>query len=43
MEPLVKLAIISKTGEEVSFLQKSACLSLSSQHSSRRTAISRVY
>ena len=26
MAPLVKLAIISKNGEEASFLQKSACL-----------------
>ena len=30
MASLVKLAIVSKTGEEASFLQKSACFSSSS-------------
>ena len=35
MAPSVKLAIVSKTGEEASLLRKSACLS-SSLHSSRK-------
>ena len=43
MAPLVKLAVTSKSGEEASFLQKLACLSSSSLHSSRKTVISRVY
>ena len=43
MAQLVKLAIISKTGEEASLLRKKlACLS-SSLHSSGKTAISHVY
>ena len=41
--PLVKLAVVSKTGVEASFLQKLACFSSSSLHSSRKTAISHVY
>ena len=43
MAPLVKLAVVSKSGEEASFLQKWACLFSSSLHSSRKTAIFRVY
>ena len=44
MAPLVKLTVISKSGEEAaSFLQKSACLSSSSLHSSTKTAVSCVY
>ena len=42
MASLVKLAIVSKSGEEASFLQKLDCLS-SSLLSSRKTAISCVY
>ena len=36
MVPLVKLAVISKSGEEASFLQESADLALSSLHPSRK-------
>ena len=36
MAPLVKLAVVSKSGEEASFLQKSHCLSSSSLYSSRK-------
>ena len=36
MAPLVKLVVISKSGKEASFLQKSACLSSSSLYSSRK-------
>ena len=43
MTPLVKLAIVYKMGKEASLLGKSACLPASSLHSSRKTAISRVY
>ena len=45
MTPLVKLAVTSKTGEEASFLQRSACLSSSSLHSSKNQpyVVSTIY
>ena len=38
MAPSVKLAVVSKTGEEPSLLGKSTYFSSSSLHSSRKTA-----
>ena len=43
MVPLIKLAAVSKSSEEASSLQKSACLSSPSLHFSRKIAISCVY
>ena len=43
MAPPVKLAIVSKINEEPSLLGKSAGPSSSYLHSSRKTAVSRIY
>ena len=49
MTPLVKLAVVPKSGEEASFFTKLTCLSSSKiglsvfLHSSRKTAVSCVY